>query len=374
MDSKRLSTRQLFLNDLSKILLIQFIFQALLSLGIYLKNEVDLDLIQVINISLWFLVFLIILRTLKYAIANRYLTFLLALLFFSYSLFSMLYLVIPDQYYNFQAFIFRIQHPIIAFLFLLITLYLFFKLLNQKMSNNFNLSLAFLFGLIIITVLYYDISFFMDFETLYNENKELFWFLTNEAVIRAYYAYLINLSLLIFMWFTYNQGHYILSEYLGSAMSLFTLYVIIQIYNLWQLKNDWGVFINSQYFDALLLIGFAVVWLIRLYYLISPQSRENEKIVVNYDLLNSFVDYHKNTIWELVLKRLGKMKLSLVSFIIFLVTVIPLIFLTDINDFTRVNIIIILSFILIVIFYAIIYTQRKWYKHLGFLVQKPKKS
>jgi hypothetical protein len=133
-------------------------------------------------------------------------------------------------------------------------------------------------------------------------------------------------------------------------------------------------FIDGQYFNAVINTGFIIIWFIRLNYLSDPESKKGEYFVINYDMLSGYVEKPPNELWDAVLTRLGKQKLFFGSLILFGIICIPLILIGDINFFSRFNIILMLFFLLAVMIYAIVYTQRKWFNHIGFLIKEQKSN
>jgi hypothetical protein len=121
-------------------------------------------------------------------------------------------------------------------------------------------------------------------------------------------------------------------------------------------------------------VGFILIWIIRLKYLTKPESKKNEHFVINYDLLKGFVEKPHNGFWKTALIKLGKQRFYIGSIFLFLIISIPLLFLGDFSYFMRYNILLMLLFLGGVMIYAIIYTQRKWFNHVGFLIQRHKKE
>jgi len=176
----------------------------------------------------------------------------------------------------------------------------------------------------------------------------------------------------MFVWYTYYQGHYLLSEFLPAILSLQTLMIINEVYQLYNVNHLIKYYIDAQYFNALINIGFITIWLIRLKYLTNPESKKNEYFVLNYDMLSGYVEKPHNQLWDSILVKLGKQKLVFGSLFLFVVTCVPLVLIGDFSFFSRFNIVIMLFFLLSVMIYAIIYTQRKWFNHIGFLIKERK--
>lgn len=355
--------RSAFFNDLLQIIAIQIVFQLLFSLWIeYSIIGNDVEIFQYIQISSYFLIFLIASFSLKYAIANKILIVLFMFEFFCLAINPMTYFF-NQSYYNFN--VIASTMPM-----LLTSIYLFFFSISPKHHK----SIKHFFYSIIITscvliLTYYDVNYFIDYSTLGDQYLKTI----NELFLSTYSVFLINLSVLIFIWIIYSQGQFILSEYLPSITAIHTLAILNEVYQLYNVTHLIDNFIDSMVFNFIINSGFIIVWLIRLNYISKPETVKKEKYILNYDLLKGYVDRHNDGLWNSLLIKMGKKNLFVGSLTLFTFIVIPLIFLGDIDIFNRVNIILLIFFILVMMIYAIIYTQKRWFDHIGFLFKNPKK-
>jgi hypothetical protein len=361
--SKIGENKSIFLKDVVTILSIQIIFQVLLTLLFhFFPPYFEVTPVQYLNYGSYFLIFLISTVTLKYTIANKILVYLFVIEFFYLSISSILVIYLTTFYY--LQYVFAVSFP------LLVTLYLFFYSINPNTKGQFKLLIQSIITIsIIITIVNSNLDSIVDLSSLnYDDYKKT----VNSVYLNSYYVNLICLSFLMFVWYTYYQGHYLLSEFLPAILSLQTLMIINEVYQLYNYNHLIKHYIDAQYFNALINIGFIIIWLVRLKYLTNPESKKNEYFVLNYDMLSGYVEKPHNQLWDSILIKLGKQKIVFGSLLLFAITCIPLVLISDFNFFPRFNIIVMLFFLLGVMIYAIIYTQRKWFNHIGFLIKERK--
>jgi multisubunit Na+/H+ antiporter MnhC subunit len=356
--------KPLFMKDVTRILIIQICYQVFLSLIFYLYPPFfEVKPVVYFNYSAYFFIFNISAVSLKYTLANRILVYLFVIQFFYLSIHDLLLYV--NVLYN-------IQHIINYSFLLLITLYLFFYSIAPNTKKQYKpLVSAIILTLIVIGLVYSNIVIFMDYQAVsYDDYNRAF----NDLNLNTYFVNVICLSFMLFVWFTYNQGQYLLSEYLPAILAIFTLMIVNEVYQLYNYSHLINNYIDGQYFNGVINIGFIIVWLVRLNYLSDPASIKKEKFILNYDLLKGYVEKPHNELWDTILVKLGKQKLFFGSFILFGIICIPLIIVGDISFFSRFNIILMLFFLVSVMIYAIIYTQRKWFNHIGFLIKEKQKK
>lgn len=359
----------IFFSELKKIIALQLLFQLLYFSLIYLIGEQsNTEVVQYINNSSYFLFLLIALFSLKYTLANRPLVILFAIQYFYLVVVSFTWLLGINLPFNLETII-------TTGIVLQITSYLFFYSVNPKRENitqHFIFSIGLTLGILLLT--YSNIDIFTDYSAL---DYDSFFAAYKELGFNTYYVYIINLSFLIFIWFTYNQGQFVLSEYLTSILSFHTLLVSNEIYQLYNLTHIFDQadenFIDGQYFNTIVNVGLIIIWFIRLEYLTKPSSKKNEHYVLNYDLLKGFVDKPHSGFWNFLLKKVGKQKFFRTVITLLVILSIPLLFLGDLSYYSRLNILLMIVFVISVLIYAVVHTQKKWANKIGFMVE-PKKS
>ncbi len=371
VNTKKEKFNSTFIKEVGNVLLYLFIFQILFAGSLY-AFSIDVNFVQYINYSTYTMMFLLSAVSLKYTIANKPLVSLFVIEFFVIAAVS-LFILISNSFfsYNFSVSLYRAIDILLSSATLLITAYMFFYSISPKASETKNhIIFSIIITAAIIILINFNIVLFADFanmsEKVYEKSME-------EIALGKNYVYIINLSFLLFIWFTYNQGQYLLSEYLPSILAMHTLMIVNEIYQWSNYAHYIQYFINAQYFNAIVNIGFVFILFIRLNYLSNPKNIKNEKYVLNYDLLKGYVQKPNNTFLQSVLTKLGKQTLYFGSIILFVIICIPLFFLGDLNYFMRFNVILMLLFLIGVMIYAIVNTQRKWFNHVGFLIRRKEK-
>lgn len=374
---KQINAKKLFIGDLIWVFSLQIAFQIVFTGLIYLNSFfTEITSVQYINTSGYFLISSLSFRSLKYTLANRPLVILFMSEFIYLTISSTILLIAGTGEtaegfaYNILVWLYRGNTVLTASLMLLITAYLFFFSISPRKNEakkHFTLASIIVLGIVLLS--YSNVNIFANYYDMgpkfYEQSRDL-------ILVNTKYVYLINLSFLLFIWFTYNQGHYILSEYLPALISIHTLMITNEIYQLHNTINLIDNYIPALHFNTIVNLGFISLWMIRLYYLTKPENKKNEHYVLNYDLLKGFVDKPHRSLMEPVLIKLGKQRLYFGSIFIFILISVPLLFFGEISFFTRFNIVLMFLFIVGVMVYAIIYTQRKWHDHVGFLIHRDK--
>jgi hypothetical protein len=178
---------------------------------------------------------------------------------------------------------------------------------------------------------------------------------------------ILNLAFLLIIWIYYSQGYFVLSDYLPSIISLYTLVVIIEIFHSFSYLYADGLYLNGLYFNALINIGLIMLWVIRIIYLVSDEAKENENYVINYDLLQGFIEKPRvNNINRIILKY-GKRNIIIFSVVLLMIVAIPLLNYKPDNVFIKFNILILILSLFVSIIYTMIYIQKRWYNIIGFI-------
>ena len=365
METTKLS-KNLFIKDLLQLAAIQTLFQVFFSLILeYMNLWSKVELAQYIYYSSVFFIFLVIVFSLKYTIANSVLTSIFAIQF-------LILTVNPIIFFLYEVY-FNLNNIINASFLLFTSTYLFFySIFPQKNKEKSRLLFTCIISIGFSLLTYFDVKFIVDYSKI--GDLDLYYKTIDALFLSSYNIYLINLSLLIFVWFIYRQGHYLLSEHLPSIVAMHTLLVLNEVYQLYNFKNLIDNFISSIVFNLIINLGFIILWLIRLKYISKKQNIKNEKYVLNYDLLKGYVDKPYKGLWKTFLTKIGKQNIFVGSFILLFLILLPIIFLAEIDIFNRLNIILLFLFGFIMIIYAIFYTQKRWYDNVGFLFKKTNKQ
>jgi len=361
----------LFIRELKIVAALSAIFLALLAVEINVLPTLDgLEPIMVVNVGLYYIIVFLIWRSAKLALANKTVSFFFLFEFVIIAIYSTFLLTVySQQTLNIYIISYNLNFLIVPSILLMTTTYVFFYSLTPKLPGKKIIYLSILISLVVTVLVNLNLDLSND---LFRQTADADG-VPKKITENAYYVHLINLSFLIFIWVTYHQGNYILSEYLPSVISMHTLMIMNEIYQLYNVNNLIINYVPAQYFNMLLNIGFISVWMVRLRYISDPKNKKNEHYVLNYDLLRDYVNKPKNNILEIILKKWGRMRVYTVSFFLFLMICIPLLFLGNVNHFMRINMLLLVFFWMGGMVYAVYYTQKRWLKQIRFMINKPKK-
>lgn len=360
-----------FKNNIIKVVSVQLIFQLCFALLLhYFPPEVNVEVIQMFNISAYFFICVLLLVSRRYTLANRDIVDILTFIFI-YLVFSSLVMVfIYHESFNekFTTYLFySILFPAISSFF---TNYLFFYALWPKDKVIKIIGASTLVTIFIVLTVFYHVPFFSDF---LKRGEDFYMAINFNVQVSVYYVYIFNLMFLLFFWLNYFQEQFALSEYLPAILSVYLLMIVNEIYQIYNLMHNLQNYIGAQYFNAIVNIGFILLWLIRLHYLTGPKRDEGEKYILDYEFLRGYQKKPSASLIEKGLLKLGKIRLFAFSVLIFMVISIPLMVLGDVSYANRINILLMLIFLMGVLIVGVYGTQYRWYRRNGFLI-KPKKK
>ena len=179
------------------------------------------------------------------------------------------------------------------------------------------------------------------------------------------------MSLLFVFWHKYTSNKIILSEYLSSIVSIYTIFIGIEIFHFFSFQNDLTFHYISQYFYAFLNVITLILWLVRLNYLYSPSSVKNEEYVKNYNVLQGIVSKPRQGILVKFYTNLNKsVVIAVVLLMVFLGAF--LFFFNRFQIFIRLNILLLILAVIISLILAIITWHRRWYDTIVFLFKGSK--
>jgi hypothetical protein len=183
----------------------------------------------------------------------------------------------------------------------------------------------------------------------------------------TYYFNILNLAFLLIFWGYYNQGSFVMSDYIPSILALFTLIIMLEIFHSFNFLYAPFLYENGLYFNAMILTGLFLIWVIRIIYLLSDDAKENENYILNYDLLQGFIEKPRmNNINRIIIKY-GRRNLIIISIVLLVIVAIPLLNYKPDNVFIKFNILILILSLFVSIIYSMIYIQRRWYNIIGFI-------
>ena len=326
----------------------------------YLNELITSNPIPYLNLSIYFIIFLLIKDNLILSKFNRFLI-ILYLFFFAYLsiFFSLTFLLLKINKYQFPTYL---TLEIILRLFILtISIYLLlYSFRFFKKSNLLKFGIATVLSIIIMIINHY--KFILN--PIILENKEV-WLEWN---LRNYVTMVVVIFILLIFWFRYYYQYTVFSEYLNSLIFLFTLsnlieplhYVAIQ----WNVEN----WVKAQAFSLVLNVLMMFFWYARFVYLNSDIAAENERYLMNYQYLSGFVSKpRKSPLWMFTNKVASNSVFSILLGLGFLSLILFVI--KKITLFLLLNTAFILIVVLLALFFGIRSIKRDWQNQIGFFIK-----
>jgi len=352
-------------------IIIQFVFFELLFLfllnaGLTFFNHREIDFIYYVNINFYFLIACFALLNLKHSKLNRFLivlfivssTLLTTLTLFSFFAWPNTETSTDYGYYYFLIYLYMIVNS----LFLFISIYLFIYILKPFKKLGYHLIKTGSITFIVSFIIYY--TFYMFFDVI-----EYFTYFLNSTNNIIYW---INFVILLLFWYEFSKQKHNLSEYMANIVAIYTTVIGLELMHIFLIENDIIIHNLGQYFTAILNLLMLSIWLIRLHYLQSPQAKENEYYIKNYKVLYGLVEKPRIGIFEQVYHKLNKQ--IILGSLVLIGTLISIMFLfNQFNMFISKNILILLFALIISVFFAVIYWDKRWFQGIEFLIKKKNK-
>jgi len=351
-------------------IIIQFIFFELLFLfllnaGLTFFSHREIDFIYYANINLYFLIACFAFLNLKHSKLNR---FLISLFIVSSALLttSTLYSFFAwpnyesDTGYDFYYFLIYIN-IVVNSLYLFISTYLFVYILKPFKKYRYHFLAAGSITFLVSFLIYYTFSSFfnvIDYFVYFlnSTNNIIFW---------------VNFVILLLFWYEFAKQKHNLSEYIANLVAIYTTMIGLELVHIFLTENDIIIHNLGQYFTAILNLLMLATWIIRLHYLQSPQAKENEYYIKNYKVLYGLVEKPRVGVFEQMYHKLNKR--IIVGFLVLIGTIGSVMFLfNQFNMFISRNIFLLLFALIISIFFAIIYWDKRWFQGIEFLIKKKK--
>ena len=148
--------------------------------------------------------------------------------------------------------------------------------------------------------------------------------------------------------------------------------ITIDIFHQFSINNNLIFHFLGQYFIALLYSVLLIILILRLDYLMSPESGRNEYYIKNYNMLYGFMDKpYKGVFYEIY----HSINHTLLTIFLTAMTAMGVILFLN-NKFTlfiNVNILILIICIMISIILTIIHWQKHWHETIGFFFRRQQK-
>lgn len=351
---------------LTKILLelitYEIIFLLIQRIALIIIPHESQEIIYFVNINLHFLTACLIWMGLRLTKVNREIVIFFGVLTTFTLLYSLLFIFSDTNFpETFNVINYHILHSIGTTFQLSITFFLFFSSISPRRFSRFILRLSIFFAIIIGSGVY--IHFLLN--TDYSQWEPLFQ--------RAYYLNILNFSLLIVFWHQYTTNKIILSEYLSTILSVYTIFIGIEIFHFFSYQNDMIFHHISQYFYVLLYFMMMIVWLLRLKYLNSAESKSNEEYIKNYYVLHGIISKPRQGLLVEFYSNINKS--FIIAFVMIMIFIgVFLFFFDKFEIFVKLNLLLLLLAGIISIILAIVTWHRRWYDAVGFLFKNKKRE
>ena len=342
-----------------------FLFIFLLYQTLLYINKINLNNpITYFNFIIYFITFLFVKETIAQSKFNKTISNLFYV-FYGY-LSVIMSLGVLTRNLEKYAFIFFLYIDLaLKFLLLLIASYLLlysFKIYQNTDKKRILLSII-ISGAIIFSNYYRYLLFPSSIAT------SLGW---TDWTVKNYITIVFSIFMLLIFWYRYYHKYFVVSEYLNSIIFLFTLSNIIEALHFIAFQWNAQIWFKGQLFNFVLNILMLVLWYLRLLYLNSDISAENERYLMNFQFLNGFISKpRKSMLTKIVpflsLHNLAGVALGIISLLF------GLFFIKKITFYLLLNTIVILLTVLLALFFSFSSLKRDWQNQIGILF-KSKKS
>jgi len=348
----------------SKILKKYIIWTFLYSLILIVTYTIGIPLwLSYANYFLYFIIFILITENLKVSNLNKDIIRNFQILYLYISFVLLLALVIrTNKSDDWQSIIYIYSEIGLSIIVLYITIYLFLYAFNIK--TNYKNRLFIVCGILAIGLVFINYyKFILDPTYLADDYTA-----SAEYDVMNYLSKLIVIVQLLIFWFRYYKKYFVLSEYLEIVIFLFMLLNILEALHFIAFQHSLAIFVYGQYFNFLLNILFVVVWYVRLEYLNTEMSKENERYLANYQYLIGLIEKPKHSILQSVISRISS-NYFLLFFAIVMSGLILLYLNKRINLYLMLNTVFILITILFAVFFSISSIKRQWKNQFGFILK-----
>lgn len=345
-----------------ELILAEILFLISLKLLYSYFPHQEFEIIYVVNINLYYLITYLIWRTVQLSRVNRDILIILGVWPSFTTLSSIFYIFSQAAFsdlFNYLNFHFISIFTTLYQLFF--TFYIFIISILPHKKRSAVLLTAMAFALVICLI---------NFAPIFISGRYLYSF--DPLFSRNYIMHILNFCLLVVFWHQYTQSKLIFSEYISSIISAYTILMGLQIFHMFSAENDLIFYYFGQYFNAVLYLIIVFALFSRWLYLLDPASKENEQYVENYYLLKGFIDKPRRS-YILGFYSNFKRKHLIISAAIILLLGVYLFFFNKIEIFIRLNLLILILWVVISIILAVMTLYNRWYSSIGFFFHQGEK-
>jgi len=351
-----------------QIIFFELLFIFLVKTGLTFLQHRQVDLVYYAHVNLYFLIACFSFLNYLHSKLNRA---MILVFFISAAMFPILTLYNYFAWPYFQSltveyFSFNLTSMGVNTAQLFISIYLLVYIFQPRKGYLFHMLTSLFTSLLIAVVIYY--AYFSD-GLIYNHPDTISPIYNNRI-------FFVNFSILLLFWYEYSKQKHNLSEYLINIIVLFTIIIGMEILHIFNIKSDVDVFGNfhniGQYFTAILNFLILIVWILRLSYLHSPYSKENEHFIKNYNVLYGFMEKPRTGYVEGIYQRVNPRFIWLFVLLSCIICVLLVVF-NHLNLFVKKNVLLLTISLVISAGLAILYWNKRWYQAIEFLIKKKKK-
>ncbi len=334
---------------------------ALYQLALYYFKINDKNPLPYINFLFYFSTFLLIRENLPLTQLDKNIVYLFFFFYGYLSVFlSLLLLARTTHYVDFIGFV----YGDVGIKFFILNISIYIALNSFKLNeNNHHLKLVFS---IVLTAMVVGINYFQYLKNPFVLAEAGMW---SDYSVRNYVSIVLSIIALLVFWYRYYQKYLVVTEYLNSVIFLFTLSNIIEALHFVAYQNKFQVFIYGQIFNFCLNVLVVVIWYLRLVYLHSDISAENERYLMNFQVLNGIVAKPKQSFLSRIISFVSIHYLT-AGILTIMLLIVGLYLINKITFYILLNTVFILFAVFLALFFSFSSIKRDWHNQVGFLFKK----
>lgn len=316
-----------------------------------------------LNHFIYFLSFLVVGETLPKTKLNKNIVYLFYF-FYGYLsiILSVTMLLRPIEPWNVISW--NYSDTAIKLFIILISTYLAFYSYRTWIKNkNIKLLISLLLACLVIVI---NFNYFLSRPLALSQDKNWAAF-----AVSSYSTTVLSIIVLLIFWIRYYKKYFVLSEYLNLVIFIFTLSNLVETLHFIAFQHEFDIFIYGQIFSFVLNASMLIVWYMRLSYLQTEISIENERYLENFKYLGGLVSKPKKSFWNN--KYFSTSSNIIVGVIVVTIAfILTLYFVNKITFYLVVNTIFILIAVILAIFFGFSSIKRDWNNQIGFLFKNKK--
>jgi hypothetical protein len=338
-----------------------FLIAEIFFLGIFLLPHKDWEIVFIINLNLYYLIGFFLWINLRSSQINKTLITILALGYSINAVTSILGFFEINLITTNFIFYYNLLTILFAVIDLFTVIYLLVLAISPQSKDKIKIFIAINLSILLSILIYRKILF-------YNLDLNASYLSYNYN----YVIYIINLSFLVVFWIQFTINKLMFSEYISNVITVYTIVIALEVLYMFSVQNNGLLHELGQYFTAALHLVLIALLIVRLQYLQSPESAENEHYIKNYMLLQGIVDKPRNGIIYELYTRLNRTTAAIFLLLLFLI-ILYIFYSNQFQVFIKLNLLILIVAIIISAILAITNWYKRWYDSIGFFFKKRRK-